>query len=599
VQDMDEEVRFECDTHFDYNLPAIPDRASPYPDDGALSARAAEDILAAAGIGRGICLVLGCGDGRLAYEIAKRANVRVIGFDTDAKNVAAARQALHEAGMYGARVIVHLVDSLDHLPCIGGFANLIVSEHSPASEEVHRLLRPGGGIALLGQPGGELARIERPPLEGTGVWSHQYGWAGSAAYGGETLQRARSTDELEVQWLGRPGPRYQPDRNGRKPAPLAINGRLFGQGRRRIVALDAYNGAVIWSLEIPAFARFNMPRDCGNWCADSDYVFAAVKDKCWRIDAADGTVSKTFDLLPGDKTGWAWDWGYVGDGGANVIGSAVKRGSAFVGFAGHVNWYDAREGEPTFKVCSENLFALDKQTGETRWTHAGGVIINSTIAMGQGRVYFAECRNEAVCASDSRRVGMPELWQDLFLVALDVNTGAKLWDEPLDTSPGSVVYYLAHSGSKLILMASDNADEKYHTYCFDAADGSALWDAHFDWMSDNHGGHMSHPAVAGGRVFVRPRVLDLETGKLLDVHMPGGGCGTYALTDHTVIFRSAHVTMWDFESGASTSWHRLRPGCWISTVPACGMVLSPEAGGGCSCGSWLETSIAFMPKAAE
>ena len=594
-----EEVRFECDTHFDYTLPAIPDRPSPYPDDGGASARAVEAVLAEAAIDRGICLVLGCGDGRLAYEIAKQAAVRVIGFDSDAENIAAARRALGEAGVYGARVTVHLAGSLDRLPCVGGFANLIVGERSPANAEVRRLLRPGGGIALLGQPGAELERIKRPPLDGAGVWSHQYGWAGSAAYGGETLGGARGTGELEVQWLGRPGPRYQPDRNGRKPAPLAINGRLFGQGRRRIVALDAYNGTVIWSLEIPAFARFNMPRDCGNWCADPGHVFAAVKDKCWRIDTADGTVSNTFGVLPGGQE-WAWDWGYVGDGGANVIGSAVKRGSAFVGFVGHANWYDAREGEPTFKVCSENLFALDKQTGETRWTHTGGVIVNPTIAIGEGRVYFAECRNEAVIASDSRRVGMPELWQDLFLVALDVKTGAKLWETPLlDIRPGSVVFYLAHSGTKVILMASDNADEQYHTYCFDAADGSARWGTHFDWMSDNHGGHMSHPAVAAGRVFVRPRVLDLETGEPLDVRMPGGGCGTYALTDDTAIFRAAHVVMWDFESDASTSWHRLRPGCWISTVPACGMVLSPEAGGGCSCGSWLETSIAFMPKTAK
>jgi hypothetical protein len=27
------------------------------------------------------------------------------------------------------------------------------------------------------------------------------------------------------------------------------------------------------------------------------------------------------------------------------------------------------------------------------------------------------------------------------------------------------------------------------------------------------------------------------------------------------------------------------------------MLLSPEGGGGCSCGGWLETSIGFMPAA--
>ncbi|MFT4559734.1 MAG: hypothetical protein ACI92S_005127, partial [Planctomycetaceae bacterium] len=28
-----------------------------------------------------------------------------------------------------------------------------------------------------------------------------------------------------------------------------------------------------------------------------------------------------------------------------------------------------------------------------------------------------------------------------------------------------------------------------------------------------------------------------------------------------------------------------------------GMLLAPEGGGGCSCGSWMETSIGFMPTA--
>jgi hypothetical protein len=37
----------------------------------------------------------------------------------------------------------------------------------------------------------------------------------------------------------------------------------------------------------------------------------------------------------------------------------------------------------------------------------------------------------------------------------------------------------------------------------------------------------------------------------------------------------------------------------ISTIPACGLILSPEAGGGCSCGVWLETSIAFRPTGRE
>jgi hypothetical protein len=106
---------------------------------------------------------------------------------------------------------------------------------------------------------------------------------------------------------------------------------------------------------------------------------------------------------------------------------------------------------------------------------------------------------------------------------------------------------------------------------------------------------MSRPAIVGNRIFVRPYVLDLADGKVLPQRIPGGGCGSYAATDSCLVFRAGNVTMWDIADGLTTSWNRLRPDCWISTIPACGMLLSPEGGGGCSCGSWLETSIGFVP----
>ena len=398
-----------------------------------------------------------------------------------------------------------------------------------------------------------------------------------------------------MQWVGRPGPRYQPDRNGRKPAPLAVNGRLFGQGLKRIVAIDACNGTILWSLEIPDFGRFNMPRDCGNWCADADYVYAAARDKCWQIDAASGDVVAFHDLVPGRQTDWTWDWGYVADGGRVLVGSAVKAGSAFMSFWGHKNWYDSTTGEPTFKICSDNLFAIHKASGKPEWTYADGVIINSTISIAGGCVYFVECRNAAVMDSDVRRVGMPELWADPFLVAVDVRSGRKRWERPLDVAPGIVVFFLACAEGRLVLVSSDTS---YHVYALDAADGTSLWEAGFDWIRDNHGGHMSRPAIVGGKVFVRPRVMDLATGEVL----PGtwadafGGCGTYAFTSRAAVYRDSNVTMWDFDADRTTSWHRLRPGCWLSAIPACGMILSPEAGGGCTCGRWMETSIAFRPR---
>ena len=50
----------------------------------------------------------------------------------DAVRVAASRRLLRQAGVYGARVAVHQVESLDELPMVEGFADLVVSTDGPA-----------------------------------------------------------------------------------------------------------------------------------------------------------------------------------------------------------------------------------------------------------------------------------------------------------------------------------------------------------------------------------------------------------------------------------------------------------------------------------
>jgi hypothetical protein len=156
------------------------------------------------------------------------------------------------------------------------------------------------------------------------------------------------------------------------------------------------------------------------------------------------------------------------------------------------------------------------------------------------------------------------------------------------------VFYLAQSDNQLVLVSS--TDKHYHTYVYQAKDGTPIWKKRFAWQSDNHGGHMSRPAIVDNTLYVRPRVFELGTGLELSRKLPAGGCGTYACTTDALFFRSSQVTVWDRERGNTTQWKRLRPDCWLSTIPAGGMLLSPEAGGGCSCGSWMETSIGFRPR---
>ncbi len=644
-----ETAAFECDTFFNYSLPTVDERRDGPPHDSSDAADrqpTASFLLETAGIDRGICLMLGIGDGQLAFELARASQLRVICLDTDEGAVQRFRQNSQAAGSYGSRVSALHVSAWEQTPLPDQIANLVVlgdmpfDSHSPSVvKEVYRLLRPYGGTALLGpwrlpHEGGEKAtkqgdvpswtddqrqvwlkpvevfakrivhetglwlQLQRPLPVGHGQWTHLYGDASNAAFSGETLEGAKRVEDLEVQWLGRPGPRYQADRNGRKPSPLVANGRLFLQGLHRIVAVDAYNGSVLWALEVPAFERFNMPRDCSNWCVDDQFVYAIMQDRCWKIRAADGQVVKTLKVPQGRRHDWNYDWGYVASVGDLLFGSSVKQGSSFTSFWGDAKagWYDATSGAVTQKVCSENLFAYDKSTDRRRWTYDGGLIVNPTITLSEGTAFFVECRDQSLRDGGERRLEGPEFWKSQYLVALDLETGKKRWEQPLEVEPGTIVFYLAYGNDKLSLVTS--ADKQYHVYVHNADNGERVWQQEFRWHQErgDHGRHMSRPAIVGNRLYVRPAVFDLDLGDRLEMTVPDGGCGTYACTSEALVFRDSELTMWDAEGGQTSKWTRLRPDCWLSTIPANGMLLSPEGGGGCSCGSWLETSLGFRPK---
>ena len=627
---------FDCDTFFNYS-PAKPDTAEQKSLSDTASDRrakqAAKKILATAETDQGLCVVFGVGP--LVAELARASDLNIVCVETDAKKIAAARDALQEEGLYGTRVSILEVESLQQLPLPSHFANLVVSaptradaDFGPSAAEAFRLLRPEEGVGLFGRLAGEQTTAEeleayfrkdgvaaeitadesglwahftKPPLAGAGEWSHQYARGDNSAFGGELLGYTSVANEMETQWVGRPGPRYQPDRNGRKPGPLATGGRLFAQGLERIVALDGYNGTILWSAEIPAMRRFNIPRDSSNWCADRDAVYLAVADRCWQFDARSGELRTQYEMPPskGEPEDGDRVWSYIASLGPLLLGSDTVADAPYEEFRGHAAWYDQPKGPEAAKVCSDSLFALNKESGDEVWIYRDGLIINSTITSTPEKIYFVESRDKDLLAGDARRIESPDLWKNQFLVGLDADSGEKLWEQPLETDAGESVFYLAHQRGKLVIVASGSG--KYHVTVYGDEDGQLDWEDRFDWPGGkhDHGKAMSRPAMINGNLFVRPRVYDLASGRTLAKVMPGGGCGTYACAGNFLIFRSGNITLWDHRYEIPSQWARLRPGCWLSAIPAGGMLLAPEAGGGCSCGNWMETSVGFMPKTAK
>lgn len=597
---------YECDTFFNYSVRPVPADAAGLVTKN--DAEAAEGIIQEAGTDRGIVLLYGTQRVGLAAAIVKASDLRVVMVDLSARAVEAVRKKLVTANVYGSRIEAHAVTSYDKLPFDGAFANIVIVPSGARVKNAiaQTMARPAGGVVLrLKTDSTVTSAWRRPALKGGGSWTHQYGAADNSAFGGETLGGASASDQLRAQWIGRPGPRAQADRAPRKPAPLAVNGRLFVQGLHRAIAVDAFNGTILWSQENPNFERFNMPRDSGNWCADEKFVWLAVGGKALQIEAANGKLYAMHDVVPGTKADWKWDWGYIARAGEMLVGTGVKADSHYANIWGNASegWYDAKSGDVTNKIASDTLFARHASSGARAWEYKDGVILNSTITIANGNIHFVETRNAAVKASDTRRVGMKQMWDNQYLVSVDLGTGKKVWERPLKTAPGTVVFYMSYGSDKLVINAS--TDGNYNLYAYDAKTGKDIWNTKAPWFdgksqgASHHGVHMSRPVIVGDNLFVRPWKFDLRTGKKDVLMMPhikqGHGCGTYAATADSLIFRSGNIAMWNQKTGKKTTWDRLRPGCWLSTIPAQGMLLSPEAGGGCSCGLWLETSIGFAP----
>jgi hypothetical protein len=186
-----------------------------------------------------------------------------------------------------------------------------------------------------------------------------------------------------------------------------------------------------------------------------------------------------------------------------------------------------------------------------------------------------------------------ELWEDQYLVALDAADGSRRWERALDPWPGICMYSLTTGAGRLVLVSSGNGE--FGICVFTAAEGQPSWEHRFPWATDNHGGHLSRPAVVGQTLFLRPAVFDLMTGQRRERDMAWGSCGTYACSAEAVFYRAGTVNMFAPATGQVTGWNNLRPDCWLSAIPACGMVLSPEGGGGCWCSGWLETSVGLRP----
>lgn len=549
----------------------------------------------------GYAVVVSNVDPGWAESIAAATTMSVVYSLREDQSPRALRERWYKQGNYGIRLTVRHATTLPE-----SFANLVVVQEDDFAGSLPLLSASGRVVKLSGtsRPEGlvwkELGdgvllgeRTRQPILAG---WSHQYGSAANTSYSGEQLDGVDDTADLKVKWIGRPGADFGIDRNPRMPAPLAVGGRLFHQGMNRMIALDAFNGAVLWSLEIPDLRRVNIPRDSANWCADESSVYAAVKDALWVIDAASGELQRTMALPESFQANH--EWGYVAATETHVIGTAVKKGSSYSNFWDKASWYDGKDDAATAKVCSDAIIGYDKQYGNIEWQHPADAIVNSTITVQGNQVYFVQVDDASLSQEKTGKLANQKIWHAASIVCLDLESGKQLWKSKVPTQNHECIISFGIADETQFVLETSGKNQ-FHFVSVDAATGETRWQQSANWPEDHHGAHVQHAVLMNGKLLVQPHIIDASDGTILKSGTLGKrrGCATPVGAGNSIIYRggTGPVTLWALDRDTTSEFTRLRPSCWLSTIPAQGMLFSPEGGGGCSCGGWMETSIGFAP----
>ncbi|HIA20769.1 MAG TPA: hypothetical protein EYN70_15370, partial [Planctomycetaceae bacterium] len=225
---------------------------------------------------RGFALVVGRRDTTLASQLATETQLQVVLLLDDKDAVQEARNVLlRKVQPTGGHVSVQVHDRSTPLPFADYAFNLIATTSDVAvnrTAELHRVLRPAGGILRVDQATAEVKQVLSPftlrkgpdpsltsvapgrlaTRDDASLVYHRGKLAGALDWDSKTNTDQRVKWPLELLWFGGPGSKRTGQ--GSRP-PVAAGGRDFVIGKNHLMALDAYNGTELWSRTLPYLYR--------------------------------------------------------------------------------------------------------------------------------------------------------------------------------------------------------------------------------------------------------------------------------------------------------------------------------------------------------
>ncbi|MBA7565518.1 Outer membrane protein assembly factor BamB [subsurface metagenome] len=706
---------FSSDSEQEYKEVIQEKESFPFPDDELAVdyKNTAKQIIHDSGVEKGYCLILGDQTGQLAFELAQITDLNIICLEKDPRKLEKAKKILDAAGLYGSRIVIEPWE-ISSLPDY--FANLIVSDSYlslgkvdyPANE-ISRVLRPYGGIVYLRQPSqpsdeysktnlNELTELftenkavvpvavqndsswskwVRGEMEGAGSWTHQYGNPQNTACSDDELVKGT----LAVLWYGDPGPLGMVERHAKSTSPIAMDGCLFVQGEEKIMAIDSYNGTLLWEQHIPGAVRVKADVDGGNMAMTKNALFISSRDKCYHLDPTTGQIIRVYKI-PSSAKG---RWGHVSCEGNILYGSVTaplnqNYAELLDVFCENGKWKsidqipeEFRTNYNTFKakypspgeefrkelqrsgilwrymidwprggeyriknavtegmIVSDKIFAIDINTGEILWLHQGKRIAHITISAGEGKMFFAESaisenekRNALLNVQELVRRGKYEEYEESELdyddrdvrkvIALNAKTGEKLWEKTVDLT-GCCGDRMGSAYHKEVLMFFGQFGN-HDAWRWKAGELkwrriTALSVSQGDFLWSRPLNYSTRPLIVNDQIIIEPRACDYLTGEIItrehpitgqqvpwEFLRPGPACSAITATPNMLSYRSQSTALYDLEGDKGvTHFGAYRSSCWISTIPSNGLLLSPEASSGCTCGFPIKCSVVLAPK---
>ena len=576
---------------------------------GVAGAQTAADILGETKVEGGLIVHVGCGHGQLTAALRVHDRYVVHGLDTDAANVARARQLIRSKGLCGP-VSIARFDGRS-LPYADNLVDLVVSENigDVSAEEILRVLSPGG-VAYV-KTAGKWAKTVKPHPTDTDEWTH---------YLHDPSNNAVAHDKVigppkHLQWQC--GPRWSRhhDHMASVSAMVSAGGRLFSivdEGSRvspqlpsswKLIARDAFNGVLLWKRPIEQWHTALWPLKSGpanlprRLVAVGDVVYVTLGSSApvTALDAATGRTLRVYENTAGaeeilhtgrrllvliNRTPMDFDVDLAQD---SEEGRSRDHRTTYSPEMKRI-WAGIRSKR--WSHGDRSVLAFEADSGRALWQRAGKVI-PLTLAADADNAYFHDGEKVVAVAleggKDRWATEAVPVWRGLD------GQGLQSWFAPTLVATAGQVLFAGGEKINMSYVGWATKDIGRDTMtAFSAATGKKLWTAEHPFSGYNSPEDLF---VAAGRVWTgttaqggagRYTGHDPVSGEVVNDFPPDvktfwfhHRCHRAKATDRFILSSRTGIEFVDLETGKWTINHWIRGGCLYGIMPCNGMIYVP------------------------